>query len=841
MQPSDNFPVAQGVCTNGSISLPGISAEFLSQAGVHRIDAENAFKIVGIREAGILFPYRTMHGEPVEDGDAPFARLRMDTPRGDRKYHQRKGSEAHAYLPPTIYGEEGCLENPIIIVEGEKKCLALAEAGQTAIGIGGFYNFRDQAKGLVPELSELLGCVRGPFIVFLGDKDVVFNYQFSHAAHQFAQMVSGASVAALCVPLNAPGKGVDDCRAVLGDKFSSWFVGQYGNCVQITDSSTPGTIALELLRNQIQLLRAMDGAERDMARKGIAKLAAGLGAYPMEQAETMDIAVQNLSLGRQIFKRMVRDAKNSMLINEVAAEIGGDISRVVNLGQQTGKWTAEALKAIGPSTYYFGGNLCELDEGQFHAHTPATLAPRIDNEACCRFVRGQSGGEMSQTQLGERDAKLILGALRPNRSLLRPVRTLSHVPVLVWSGEQADMVVGYSPEHEILAGTGEMELPDPETAASELNWLLHDFDFPTPGDAGRATAYLLTTALINGGFLASDRAPFFMFQKNLMGTGAGTFVQTVAAVYGEQPHPICPENPKAAGEDISRLLLQGVSHFYLDNIRGKLLTQLGPLESLLTEPRFICRAPYLHGEVNVEKCVIACTSNGAVLSPDLADRTVKIALRKRPDGYAFHAWPEGGLIDHARAQSLRYLGCIYSLIKGWVEAGRQDGAHLTGFRYRKWERACTWILENYFGGLLLLDAEHQADQRRMADPDHDMLRSIFRHAVEANITDPVTATDLARIAIDRDLMDADEKGAALKLGRSLTRLCPKANSSAFVSEYSVMRTDIRSQDTNYEALKRYTIREGERISPPDSNVVLMMCNGEPSTLNTIPGVGTIRP
>ena len=60
---------------------------------------------------------------------------------------------------------------------------------------------------------------------------------------------------------------------------------------------------------------------------------------------------------------------------------------------------------------------------------------------------------------------------------------------------------------------------------------------------------------------------------------------------------------------------------YFDNIRGKILSELPFLEMLLTEPLFPCRALYIDGSVNVERCVFAATSNGAVLSPDLASCT----------------------------------------------------------------------------------------------------------------------------------------------------------------------------------------------------------------------------
>lgn len=162
--------------------------------------------------------------------------------------------------------------------------------------------------------------------------------------------------------------------------------------------------------------------------------------------------------------------------------------------------------------------------------------------------------------------------------------------------------------------------------------ILQDFDFPSERDAGRALAFLLTPALASGRFLDSGRSPFFMIAKDQCGAGAGTLVRLMTTIYGLKPASITPNDPKAAKEDISKLLLDGANFIYFDNIRTGILSKLDFLESLLTEPMFTCRAPYVHGEIGVASCVFACTSNGTHLSRDLASRTVKITIRKRPDG-----------------------------------------------------------------------------------------------------------------------------------------------------------------------------------------------------------------
>jgi hypothetical protein len=795
------------------LNLPGISPEYLEKAGLLQIDADLAFKVCGIQQSGVWIPYRNFSGEQIREGGIPFGRLRLDQPRGDQRYHQRSGSRPHAYLPPSIWGSDKNLGSPLIIVEGEKKALALSEEGMTAIGIGGFYNFRE-GGGLVEEIAETIHHIPEPIYIFLGDRDVVFNYQFSHAAWTFSQLVAPASVLASCVPVDAPGKGMDDCRGVLGAGFRKWLVDHLFAGVRIDLESNPGSVAMDLLRLQVPKFSKLNRTGLDEAKRDIPKLAAGLTAYPIEQEEVVEIAVDKLQIRRNLMNRMVKEARRKIVVKSISEEVGGDLTKVVDLGEQPGTWTRRVLEIIGPVTYLYGGNLCDFDDGKFEAYTAASVVPRVDSANCSRFVRPDSRGELVPTHLSEKDGRLILGSLRQHREVLQPVKTLVNVPALVWSPAGPQLVTGYSRQHEILAATGGIDLPDPKTAAGRLHELMQDFDFYSAGDAGRAIAFLLTPALMSGGFLNTGRSPFFMIEKDQKGAGAGTLIRMLAAVYAAKPCSITPEDPRAAKEDLSRHLMEGANLIYFDNIRGKVLTTLPFLESLLTEPEFTYRALYVHGTVDVTGRVIACTSNGALLSTDLADRTVKVTIRRRPDGYLFHAWPEGDFIDHIVANNLVYLACIYSLIRAWAVEGRPAGTRLSGFRFKQWERASAWIIEKFFDPLPLLDAEHQAAQRRMTDPDYDLLRSVFRVVIERGLTAAQTATDLARLAMEIKGIEGDEKAAALRLGRALSREFPRVDAFEFADEFRVVRSDVSTPDTNYEKMKKYQISPRHRRTPP---------------------------
>jgi hypothetical protein len=232
------------------------------------------------------------------------------------------------------------------------------------------------------------------------------------------------------------------------------------------------------------------------------------------------------------------------------------------------------------------------------------------------------------------------------------------------------------------------------------------------------------------------------------------------------------DKPDKVIEDVSRMLLSGAGFIYFDNARGRGLQHLPELESLLTEPVFNCRAPYLHGEADVTKRVLAVSSNGAVFSRDLASRTVKVTIRKRPEKYAFASYTEGSVEDHVAANRNRYLGAVFSLVNDWATAGRPAGEGLTGFRFGQWERACSWILQKHFPGLPLLDQTHREAQDRLADPDHDMLRSLFRLVLEGETRAELTASSLAEIGAEAGLLQGEEQQNRLRVGKAMKRRFP---------------------------------------------------------------------
>lgn len=226
LSPNSTVDVPQPIQLNG-ISQQGIDQNQLRQIKT-TIEAQQR---VGTGQTGLYIPYLKVDGSPVIDLDIPFGRLRLDDPQGDKKYHQRIGTELHVYVPHLTRQK---LQSPadireVVLVEGEKKAIALSEhmdCSKIAVGISGFSGWRktrtkadgNESYAIHPELEDILRLLKlnGLALFFLGDSDTALNPQFASEAETliqcFAQVNKSITVKFPRMSLVEP-KGIDDLIA----------------------------------------------------------------------------------------------------------------------------------------------------------------------------------------------------------------------------------------------------------------------------------------------------------------------------------------------------------------------------------------------------------------------------------------------------------------------------------------------------------------------------------------------------------------------------------------------------------------------------------------------------
>jgi len=186
-----------------------------------------------------------------------YERVRLDSPREKQKYVQPKGTEPRLYFPATFAfalddiqkqtywaSFEDKLERsfPVVVVEGEKKALALQEQlgpKYIVLGIGGCWNWskkRDDDRVLISDFRLVNGWRnRTCYICF--DSDVETNKQVQSAEFHLSNALYselGVRTRLITLPDTESGhkQGIDDIIQGDGDFVTTW--------KQLKNSSVPG-------------------------------------------------------------------------------------------------------------------------------------------------------------------------------------------------------------------------------------------------------------------------------------------------------------------------------------------------------------------------------------------------------------------------------------------------------------------------------------------------------------------------------------------------------------------------------------------------------------------------
>lgn len=377
-------------------------------------------------------------------------------------------------------------------------------------------------------------------------------------------------------------------------------------------------------------------------------------------------------------------------------------------------------------------------------------------------------------------ARQIISAEAFHRQL-PTIRVLSHCPVLIERDDQLVVITGFDRESGIWGQGQAPEEPSLEEAVRLLENLFADFNFATPNDRSRALAAIITPALVFGGLL-KGRAPVDLGEADDTQAGKGYRNKLTAAIYR---HPIKAVTQREGGvgsiqETFDAKLISGASFISLDNVRGKF--DIPGLESFLTEPTYPARIPYLAPvEIETSRVIVMMTTNRAEITPDFANRSSIVRIRKQPEGYVFPRYPEGELLNHVVANQPRYLGAVFAVVREWFNRGKPV-MDAVGHDFRPWAGCLGWILEHLFQAAPLLDG-HRQIQRRVSSGKTNWLRDVFL-VVKRNgklgqwlrpgeVLDLVVEAELPIHGIPSPIELEDEecfKSAARVFGRKLSKL-----------------------------------------------------------------------
>lgn len=326
---------------------PGIRDDTIALAKVRCVTALQSKALCRLEADGLWIPYHDCDGRPVSVDGKPFGRLRLAKPVDERKYHQAAGTTVHAYLPPHL--AHAAPGGDLVLVEGEFKALSLMDAGIAAVGLPGLYAVLEDR--ILPELSAMLDRLRPERILFLGDSDTFANPFFSDAAVKLARAVTPIPVALPRIGLDAPGKGVDDCRQALGGLFPQWWLRIMADALPLPPKTSVPEIAARLVDAAQATFPALDVESKHATARKLARLCAFIHKDPLSAARIADIAHRALGIPKRAFNEAVKVQRKE--IRDQAREqldVAPDKSSPGPITQYTGE-TPELVARYGQPVF----------------------------------------------------------------------------------------------------------------------------------------------------------------------------------------------------------------------------------------------------------------------------------------------------------------------------------------------------------------------------------------------------------------------------------------------------------------------------------------------------------
>jgi hypothetical protein len=394
------------------------------------------------------------------------------------------------------------------------------------------------------------------------------------------------------------------------------------------------------------------------------------------------------------------------------------------------------------SVFYREGDLCRVVDGQLEHISAEQFRSVLEDSrlppvALMKITKGESLPIV--TNCSNSHARALI-ASDEARSLLPNIQLVTRSPVLYEdsNGELRETVSGWNGVNGGLYQYSNVkaELCTIEEADKIIRSLIPDFEFQEQGDRSRFIAAILTPALVMGGFIKGS-IPMLVCEADQSQSGKTYAQKVLAAIYGEKPHVLAQKDRGGVGsldESFGQALV-------FDNVRGKLGSKL--VEAVMTaDGPLPFRVLRKEVEVDPKGRFFMLSSNGYTTTRDLANRSFIVRIKKRP-GREWHAFPEGDLLDHVRANTGRVLGAIFAIVRDWWQEGKQRTVE-TRHDFRDWCRVLDWIVKE-MGECPLMDG-HQELQTRQSTEGLALLRQIAIAVEESgSLGDDLTTSGLVDI------------------------------------------------------------------------------------------------
>ena len=291
-------------------------------------------------------------------------------------------------------------------------------------------------------------------------------------------------------------------------------------------------------------------------------------------------------------------------------------------------------------------------------------------------------------------------------------------------------------------------------------------DFPFVGDAERAHA-LCALLLPFVRDLIAGPTPLHLIEKPARGTGGTLLAHALCSpALGRSLSGISPAKEESEWRRTLFSRLRDVpSVLLIDNIHARL--ESAALASMITAQHYSDRVVGTSDMLDVPiRCLWLATANNALLSDEIARRTIRIRLdakMERPELRTGFRHPD--LMAWAEEQREVLVWAALTVIQAWVAAGQPSGSKTFG----GFERWCAVM-----GGILQVAGvpgflENSEDLSENSDADATAFQGFLAVWCDRFGSQPVTTADLFPLSEQLDLGNGEEHSRRIRLGRLLHR------------------------------------------------------------------------
>lgn len=268
---------------------------------------------------------------------------------------------------------------------------------------------------------------------------------------------------------------------------------------------------------------------------------------------------------------------------------------------------------------------------------------------------------------------------------LPSLRGITACPVMRDDGSISDTSGGYDPQTEVyFHASADFYMPDipdnptPEDVAEALKLVEEvfvDFPFVDTGDDDKGASKANTIAALFTAVLRPNitgMVPCFLVDKPLRGTGASLLQRVIGVIAMgiEPPTMVLPKNEEEWEKKVFSILRSGKTIEIIDNVSGSLQSDV--FASILTSPYPSNRILGQSVEITLPNRLFwMVNGNNVQIGGDLGRRL----YYSRMDAQKAEPWSRDGfkhpdLIQWCLENRGRILAAIFTIARGWIQAGR---------------------------------------------------------------------------------------------------------------------------------------------------------------------------